>query len=527
MSSMQQAIVLNEQVAIGLLRDWTIYLAAQLQLLDQRDAAPADPFEQVAAEPPAERATRQLASLPPERRSLFERAVEERREERRAQLEAELRAEVGQPPRMLDPDLLDRTVLRELLHEAREPDETGHVLFPDADGQRVEWLELRFSALAERPDQATYQATAPSQDRERLTRMAAGVAIVVLLGFLFWYMTQSDQGSATHTAGFSVNQQMLTPWSVTGVQLGDAATAPLPLLPAPAQTWPADQQAHIRLGSYPLQICVPNAALEQSTTLILVGAGVPDRTYTLGGSPAHPDLLVSPCDDPERQVAGVLQSIQLAAPGKLGETRSLGDLHELTLAALVISGPAEESSIPQGAVRVGLALQGGPARDWIALAPTLRLGDGTQQTAPEVIAAPEGRAELRFLINAPHEPMPAELRLTDPATRQVVRLQVVLGPPTDRLSLLSQRLRIERVTASGPRELTITLTNTGVQPLGLTPADLLLEQEGLPPTPPNITGIETPLPSAETRTLTLALPAELQGVATLRIGTARYRITIE
>ncbi len=530
MSTIQTAVVLHEQAAIGLLRDWTTYLTASLTLLTPDDPTSADSFEQAASSRQTDAAERDLAAIPPDERSLFERATSQRREERRRQIETEVRAETNSTPRLVDPDELDRIVLGELLREAREPDESGHVLFPDADGQQIAWLELRVSALTERPDAATYRAVQrTTQDRKRLTRIAAGLAIVALLAFLAWYLLNPDSEHTPALTSATANGQALTPWRATRLTVNGSTATSLTLTPITSDGWPTNGQAHMRPMGLPLRVCVPDAALADATTITLVGdGGVPDRAYTLSSSPpAHPDLLITACDDTSHQIAGVVQSIRPAPLSAIGTALPISDGGNLTLDMVTVTGPAESSAVPQGAARISLRLRGAINRDWTAFVPTLRLGDGSQQMAPEMQMVAEGSTELRFLINAPSEPLAAEFRLTDPATRLVTRWQVPITPPIDRLHLLQQVLRIDGLTTSGEHELTLTITNTSLQPLTLAPTDLLLEREGTRQLLAGIRGIDTPLAAGETRSLTLVLPPELRGGATLSIGTAQYQLAAE
>jgi hypothetical protein len=153
------------------------------------------------------------------------------------------------------------------------------------------------------------------------------------------------------------------------------------------------------------------------------------------------------------------------------------------------------------------------------------LGDGSQQTAPDVRTTDQGATEIRFLVPSPHEPLPAEFRLTDPTSHQVVRWMVTVAPPPDRLHVLNAALVVAGVTASGNDRLDVTVRNRSSQPLTLTAVDLPLDVQGVHSPLTAITGIDTPLAAGETRSLTLSLPSDLRGGATLSIGTVRYQIT--
>jgi hypothetical protein len=274
---------------------------------------------------------------------------------------------------------------------------------------------------------------------------------------------------------------------------------------------------------------VPDAALAGATSITLLGDGrIPDREYALSSSPpTHPDLLLTACDDTSHPIAGVIHAIHPAPLSAIGTAVPIGDGGSLTLDTVMVTGPAESSDVPQGAARISLRLRDTVNRDWIAFAPTLRLGDGSQQTAPERQTVAEGTTELRFLMSVPSEALLAEFSLTDPATRLVIRWQVPITPPIDRLHLLQHALRIDGLTTSGERELALTVTNTGAQPLTLAPTDLLLEQAGARQLLTGIRGIDRPLAAGETRSLMLVLPPDLRGGATLSIGTARYQLSAD
>ena len=102
---------------------------------------------------------------------------------------------------------------------------------------------------------------------------------------------------------------------------------------------------------------------------------------------------------------------------------------------------------------------------------------------------------------------------------------VLVAPPADRLHVLQAALVVAGVTASGNNQLDVTVRNRSTQPLTLTAADLPLEVQGVRSPLTAITGMDTPLAAGETRSLTLSLPSDLRGGATLSIGTRRYQIT--
>jgi hypothetical protein len=354
------------------------------------------------------------------------------------------------------------------------------------------------------------------------------LAIVALLALLAWYLLNPGSEQTTATVTVTANGQALNPWHPTRLTLNGSPTTSLALI-ATSDDWPTDGQAHMHPIGLPLRICVPDAALSGATTITILSDGsTPERVYAISSSPPdHPDLVISPCEDPARQVAGVIHTLHPAPLVAIGTDQPIGEGLSLNLNSVTVIGPAESSDVPQGAARVNITLLGTGPHDWTAYAPTLRLGDGSAQTAPDVRTSADGTTELRFLVSAPSEPLPAEFRLTDPATRLVTRWQVPIGMPINRLQFLRNVLRIDGLTSSGERDLAMTITNTSSQPLNLMPTDLTLEQDGSRQLLTSIRGIDTPLDAGETRSLTLSLPPDLHGGATLRLGTAQYRLIAE
>ena len=523
-----EGALLNEHATRLLVRDWVNYLRARLTLLAPEPMT--DAFERDAASAIRSQAEEDLAAIPPDTRSLFERAVTQRCEQQRSHIEAEQRAEAGSLPRMADPDLLDRAALQELFAEATEPDETGHILLPaQADHQGIDWLEFRAADLEARPDDRAYRSSRGQADREKRTRVAAGIGALFLTTLAIWMLFRPEEATPTsaHTNA-SANGVPIIAWPATTLTLIADTEVTLPLSIVDADSWPSDGLAHIRdITHIPLQLCAPTDTFSAVREVQIAGDGsTPDRVYILvapDAAPATPDLQLAACNDPSISIVGMLQRTNPAPLGNIGMAQRLAE-QTINLIAAAVIGPAEVPAVPQGAALVILTLSG-DAQDWTATAPMLRLGDGAQYTAPEVRATPEGATELRFLVPAPSETLPAEFRLTDPTTDQVIRWKIEIGPPAERLSVLRKVLTIEGMTVGAANILSVIVTNTGAQPLTLTTADVALEWNGTPTSLLAITGIEAPLEAGETRTLTLSLPPDLTGVATLSIGVTQYRIS--
>jgi hypothetical protein len=527
MNSLQDVVTQQEQEALGLLRDWISYLQARLVILDQREAHSDAAFDRQSVTADLAAAEAQLAGLEPVRRSLFEQALLERREQQRVAMEEELR-NIGSQ-RLIDPDQLDRTTLNSLRSEAQEPDETGHVLFPAGDSAQIEWMELRASALSERPDARVYRmAGRLSAERDRLLRIGAAVVALILTAVAFWMLfAPDDPGSNGAALAPTADGQILRPWQLTSVTLVGDQTTTLALTSL-ATGQPADGQAGVwSAGTLPLVLCAPADALVGIREIRVRGDGsVPERLYVVKDTPA-PDLEIGPCatDAAAERVSAMLQQLVPAPAAAAGSSQPVGP-HTIRLAGVVVSGAAETPEVPQGAARVAVTLSvGGATVDWPALAPTLRLGDGAQQTAPEVRSVAGGITELRFLVSAPVEALPAELRLTDPATGQVVRWWVTIPPPLDRSRFLAQALRVDELVPARAGELGLIVTNASSLPITLARTDLTIEANGLRTAPAAVSGAETALAPGETRTLTCSLPPDLPPIVTLTIGTAVYRIT--
>jgi|GEM_PF-5936946 len=514
--------LLNEQHTRSLIRDWEVYLRARLLLLTPADPR-SDSFERDTHTAQRSESEQELAAIPSALHTLFEKAVTVRREVMRGTLET--------PQRIADPDHLDRLAIQELLTEATEPDDTGHILVPtQADHGAVDWLEFRAADLTARPDERTYRAMgASAAGREHAKRILMGVAAVVLTIWAMWmFIRPDDVTTARRTSGATLNGTPVPAWRATTITIAAATTVRWPLTLATSSPWPTDGTAHSRDGGMlPLRACVPIDSLTAITSVQIAGDGsTPDRRYTMvtaDVSPAIPDLLLMTCGDAAIHISGMLQSDAPPMMVTVGATQRLGT-QDVSMTAVSVQGAAESPDVPQGAARVILTMMAS-GMDWTASAPTLRLGDGSQQTAPDVQATDQGTTELRFLVSMPHETLPAEFRLTDPATRQVVRWMVAVSPPPERLHVLQAALVVANVTANGNDLLDVTVRNRGTQPLTLTAADLSLDVQGVRSPLTAIIGIDTPLAADETRSLTLSLPSDLRGGATFSIGATRYQIT--
>lgn len=525
---LHEAALLHEHAALTIVHDWRSFLRARLTLLETAGEV-ADPFERDGGAEARRDAELGLAAIPAERRALFDRAVSVRREQRRAVVEADLLAESGGAGRVTDPDQLDRVVLRELVAEATEPDVSGHILFPesDEDGQLI-WLEYRAAALEARPDAAAYRLTARSQsERDTRLRLAGGALALVLTALAIWMLLAPEEPALVSGARpILVNGQAAQTWQITGVVLEGEASATLEMGGAAGDEWPSDGRAHVRAARVlPLELCVPGSALRGAAGLQLLGDGVtPTREYRLGEPSDAPDVLVVACDDPAQSAAGTLQASQPASPPGVGQSLQLGRVR-VTLTSVAVAGPAEDPAIPPEAARVTLRLAADAPVEWGGYVPMLRLGDGAQQMAPEVRAGPDGQTELRFLVTTLVDALPAELRVIDLASHQVVRWRIDLAPPLGRDALLSKHLRVDAVREAASGRVQVMVTNRGDVALALRAADLRLEWAGASLPLTDVVGLEAEVAAGESRALVVALPADFQGEATLSIGGWSCQVT--
>ncbi len=517
--SLTDQAYLREDAVRSIIRDWQIYLRARLVYLTPDEPQP-DVFERDTNTNRQEEAARDIAMLSQSTRAMFEQAVHERRETRRADLERN--------ERIADPDELDRLTLSELLRESLQPD-NGYILVPSRDeAGQIDWLEFRADELETLPDERSYRtAKRGAAQRERLKRIVAGVALIPVILLLVWTIFRSnDTPRSASATGASVNGASVSAWPATRLTLhGDTEPASWPLAPVDTSAWPNEKgAAYVRAGVWlPVTACAPVDSFAAFDEARIAGDGsVPERVYTLGklaDTPA-PDLVLTACGDPAIHIAGMLQPAAAPPAAAIGESIPLAD-HQITLASVTVSGPADTPDVPQGAARITITLVGG---DITAFAPVLRLSDGTQQTAPEIRTNSDGSTELRFLVTAPRETLPAELRLSDSAARQAARWIVQIAPPPERLRVLQERLLVADVYSNGDGTLSAVVTNTSDQPLELSPADVTIEYQGLRTPIDALQGSDTALVPGETRTLTLSLSADLQGSPTLWIGAQPYRV---
>ena len=521
----------HEEQALSLIRDWQAYLRARQTLA--RPLPAADPFEASEADIERLHATTLLRALPAERRRLFEAALAERKQHWHDILEAGARTEHSHHATLVDPDVVDAETVRECVQLAAgqgHPSGTGYVRYPAAPTEPVTWYDAYVPQLAGPPADAAYELATPGTGRRaRAGRVLAALALLPLLGWLAWTLAAPETGAATSQPQAYVNDSALAGWASSRVVLrGDTTLPALQLHSASGAAWPTDGLAYRRGGvGLPVRLCVPQQVLESATTLELPGDGAaPDRAYSLSADAAPGDalaLVVEACENPSSVRYGTLQETRPALPGMPGTRATLGDT-TFKLTSVAVEGAGQNASLPADTAQVILDIETSAAGlDWVALAPTLRVADGQTYTGPQVESRSNG-AILRYLVALPRQALDAEWRIGPAADGMVARWAVMLQPPPNHAAMLRRFVHVQRVVAESADTLRVTLQYAGPQPLLLETRDMRLEQADVLLPPPDVSGIETPLTTGETREIVISLPPDIPGTLTLSIGSSFFRI---
>mgnify|MGYP005844274081 CR=1 FL=1 len=516
-------------------RDWTGYLRAHLTLLDARAAERQVAFER--DETLAAR-TRQahavLDGLPHARRALFDELYEARRQELHATPAAAADGVAN------DPDRIERAALDALLHEATGGDDpAGWGVVPIREGSTITWYEVNVAALQAAPTAATYALGAADEGQMRARYALAGLLIgggvLFLLVWFLWPRNQTVFSPAAPSAA-TVNGAPLAPWPIVGLRVEAAGAAPTTLsvgTSATGQTdaiWDAEHLA-------PLRLCLPADVLDTVTSLTLLsGEGKPDRVYTITtDAPPRPDLLLRPCSGDAPPRAATLEQISALPDAAPGEAHTLADGETAMLAALTLSGPGDDPTLPTG--QASLVVQAeAPFTDWAAYAPTLLLANGQALLPAEAPTVTENGTALHYLIPLPTADTPVVWSLTPPGTQRPSRWRTTIPAPPDRATVVREAIRLRSVEperVASTLTLTVTVQNARDQPFILTRDDIRLTRgtttEPLPLTLPEPAALNAPLAPGATRTLVLsaAVPSALTDPLILTVGAQRVRLTPE
>ena len=179
---------------VTLWRDYHMFLKAKMTLLEVRLAESHTAFERAdSRELEAEQAQAALDRIPGGFRAMFEVVLEERRQRVQTELEAEAGSRgSGGRSRQLDPDIVDRRALDELLAEAEgevETDSTpkGYGWFPRGAPGDIRWYALDVAELVAAPTAASYTVAAEQDDTRRRLIMAIAAGIVGIVFLIVWF----------------------------------------------------------------------------------------------------------------------------------------------------------------------------------------------------------------------------------------------------------------------------------------------------------------------------------------------------
>ncbi len=514
-------------------RAWLAYLEAQQTLLAAagEDQAASDPFEGLSrAAEQAEAARRRIATLPADKRELFDAIYAQDRQHIQRELDAEAQVRGGTVKRA-DPDEVARRALTHLLEEARglhRDDRRGMV--PRGKPDAVKWLSLDLSEIAQAPPSETdYQLAAGRPGGRRGLIINLGLATAALLAILMIFLLQQPVQPAGIAALPTGNGASLSPWPVTAVGTGeDGWTLPMQ---AVTSRWPetcaspsAESGCWQQDSFRPLWLCLPAEHLADLSTLrVESAAGLPARVFALtAAGTSDADLVVSPCADDASDATplrGQLRAVELPpelAPGALAAAG-------FRVTAITARGRGEEPTIAEGYLTLTVIVHDpDTSRDWSALAPTLLLADGS--TASPSGSTQDGEVRrLDYLVANQSEPF--DLRWQVVVANQVVRYRTTLEPPPSRDAVLRAQLRIEALTVTPSQQtmaVQLTLHNMATTPLVVEVADLGFQtsasrREIAAPT------LRQPLAPGERRVITLDLPLE---TGVLQIGPFRYELTV-
>jgi hypothetical protein len=549
--SRERADAKRQEDDVTLWRDYHTFLKAKLTLLEVRIAEARVAFERAdAREGDAEQAQGVLDRIPAGIRVLFEAVLEERRQQLQTTLEAEARSSGSGQRRHIDPDIVDRRALAELLAEAEGEIETestpaGYGWFPRGAAGDVRWYALDVAELVAAPTAASYTVVAEKDDVRRRVMMsiAAGVAGIgfLIVWFLIPHSAQTRELVAlaplVSDGTTSATPVAMDVWSVQRavITLGDGQQTTIAVAATTSTSWPATtetQPAYWQRNAFaPLRLCLAPDLIEQATAMVLVGGGGwPDRLYGISANQSSAtNLVVEACraGSASRRY-GVLQQTPPLPAYALGTPVTLPGSGEesITVRTIAITGPGQDPTLPEGQARITVAVDARADLDWPSFAPTLLLPSGQAYLPAETLTQQNG-AELRYLVPLPVSELPIAWDLSVPGTGQIVRWRATLAPPLNRVEALRGALAVLDVSAreeNGAVSISFSVVNHSPSPLHLRREDIvLMAGERRIPTP-DIGALTTPLATGERRAVVFSVPAGQQPL-TLTIGTQSYRIT--
>ena len=400
----------DEQIACW--RNWNTYLTAKQALLDIRrsESSPrqTDDVEQTADTPAVRRAAaeKKLKTLPSDMRTRFDQHVAARQQRVRHELEQAQR-DAGRHHVTADADVVEATALTQLVDEAQgrvenEKGQLGWGLFPWTDNK---FYQVEIAKISATPDDASYDASSETAAASARTRSLRLIPVVLIGGFLLMYLMwpKSSASAASTSAQLTVGDAPIQAWRVTtavGIDTSGTVTT-YPLTEHSGTTWPrlrGDAPAgrwHTN-AAYPLELCLPDAALATLTTLRVQGSGdTPERSYEVASdAPARPDLRIASCGAAAGTWSryGMLTDTVPLATHQLDEAVTLPGDVQLTVTDVAVRGPAQDPATPANRAEIRLTVTTSRSLDWSGITTLLtpQSGDEVGPKVPRQVGATHG-----------------------------------------------------------------------------------------------------------------------------------------
>jgi len=537
LEQMERQSELAQELIVSWWHDWRTFLRLRTEQLDLRatTSAVAPTFDDDDAPATTRWAAlaEQLARIPSERRSVFERVTAQRIESVRR---ATVAAGADDPLRGLSAATSDEASVERqaLLSLQAEADKGGVPTAGDV------WYDLDVARISSVPAPHAYKGGVRLNQRTQSILAGFGLVATLIGLAVFFFFPWPDRATTATAAinvppGLTVNDAAVAPWSLRAIQRDSEAPV---ALGGRGATWPPTDAASPTLRAdqvYPLELCLPDgneAPAPVPSRLTLLGAeGAADRVYLLTPAEegvAPTDLRLSRCGDGALLASGVLAELRPIAVLAVGAAQPLGALGALQVQQVAVVGAAEDPQIPSGMAEIRVDVQADGGVDWLTLSPTLVSEQGQSWGQSGLRPLDGGAIQIVHLIAAPEGVQSALWQLTDPLSHAVARWSLEIAPPRTRLAILTTATRLEVVgaawDAAGLLLLDLRVTNTGDTPLRLQPTDLELFQDDTPLAAPAIERGEQMIAPGETVTVTATGVADPARPVQVYLGVAGFTI---
>lgn len=517
-------------------RDWVRYLQAHQRLLTAQQAEmsgslPSFERTEDAWEVQRERGESELRQIPAGRRGLFDRVRELARQQVQIRVETEQRTSTESHAIHVDPSIVERIMLDELLVKAQGGD-SGWGQVPLGED---EWYAIETAALLGTPHAAEYALGDTSGNTRRRSLIA--LAITICVGLILIYVTwpsANPTANAARRIAMTINGTEVQPWIVSDVDIhkGDGSTTTLVVTATTKAAWTSngDQAAAFwRTQSvHPVEVCIPQ--LEQAVAVTLHSVeDLPYRRYTLQDTaPSNPDLVLESCGNAETTRYGVLSTVAESKLEQLDQPVSLTTSEVIRVHQPVAIGPEEDPSLPAGQYWVRVSITTQQTFDWSVLSPTLLFIDGSSALPSDRIVTSEG-IDLRYLVPAFEAPIDAAWTIKLPRNGRVLRWRMGIKPPLSHAEMLNHSLQVTDVSGKRSSEdslqLSFRLHNRGKTPLLVNEEDLSIVQGTKPVVLLPVASLRTALTPNEQRDVTVVISkVDLTQEMILTIGTERFSL---